>query len=210
LAASPLQAVALYERLPDPGKYCRGSIELRNDKVTAYNVIVPPGEGFSSGGHTLLVFLDAGSIEITVMGKSPETSRVSRGEIKYIDTDVWTLRNTAKSSLHCVDVLFVRSRSSEMWGKDDLAQPGYTPVLENGYVRVYRFELPAHSNVTQQPLKDCLIVCLRGAEVLEYSPGGRKEAFTFAADRIEWLRSGARQQQNAGNSLLSLIAVEPK
>jgi hypothetical protein len=185
------------------------SQKIRNDKLTAYDVVLQPGEAASSGRPSVLVFFQAGSFEITPIGKPPEKVVVVRGETRFFEDNVWTNRNEGAAELHYALVLFVCPASQETWGKQGLA-PNYTLLVENAYTRAYSIRIPAHTDEPQHTHHDRVVICLSGATLEHVYSDGRKEPSTLTTGEVTWRRGGTHIGQNLGYTDLWVVAVEPK
>jgi len=88
--------------------------------------------------------------------------------------------------------------------------PNCVLLFENQYARVYAIRVAAGGEQPQHCQRDCLVVCLSGAEMRCILPDGGSEVESLKTDQIAWRAAATQQRQNVAGTELWEIAVEPK
>lgn len=198
--------------LPVPGVMAVTQIEkFRNEKVLVVEQTLAPGETASWPGDRagVVVYLGAGSIEVTPAEGKSRTEAVKRGEAVFQPPQAGTLKNTGSSDLRIVRVEYLGKGGSETWGTAGLA-PDYTLLFENQYGRVYDIRMAAGKSEPLHSHHGRVVVCLSGAELEHEMPDGRRETSTLKTGEIAWRRAATHVGHNLGKTDLWVIAIEPK
>jgi quercetin dioxygenase-like cupin family protein len=182
---------------------------VRNDKVVVLEQSLAPGETEArSDLPSVVVYLDAGSVELTSDGQRRHDD-VERGQAVFCPAHSGTLRNAGTASLRIVRIEYQGGGSDETWGAAGLA-PHYRLLFENRYGRVYDIRIAAGTSEPLHSHHDRVVVCLSGAELMHEMPDGRREPSTLETGDIAWRRGGTHVGHNVGRTDLWVIAVEPK
>jgi quercetin dioxygenase-like cupin family protein len=185
--------------------------KVRNDKVLVVEQTLAPGEALSLPGERagVVVYLDAGSVEIAPPQEKPRTETVTRGEAVFQPPQAGTVKNAGSAALRVVWTEYLGKGSSETWGPAGLA-PNYKVIFENQYGRVYDIQMAAGKSEPLHSHHDRVIICLSGAELEHVLPDGRKETATLKTGEIAWRRATTHVGHNLGKTDLWVIAIEPK
>ena len=185
--------------------------KVRNDKVLVVEQTLAPGEALSLPGERagVVVYLDAGSVEIAPPQEKPRTETVKRGEAVFQPPQTGTVKNAGSVALRVVWTEYLGKGGSETWGPAGLA-PNYKVIFENQYGRVYDIQMAAGKSEPQHSHHDRVIICLSGAELEHVLPDGRKENATLKTGEIAWRRATTHVGHNLGKTDLWVIAIEPK
>jgi quercetin dioxygenase-like cupin family protein len=185
--------------------------KVRNEKVLVVEQTLAPGESVSLPGERagVLVYLDAGSIEVTSSQGKPQTETVKRGDAVFQPPQAGTVKNAGSAALRVVWTEYLGNGSSESWGATGLA-PNYKVLFENQYGRVYDVRMAAGKSEPQHTHHDRVVICLSGAELQHEMPDGRKENSTLKTGEIAWRRGGTHVGHNLGKTDLWVVAIEPK
>ena len=185
--------------------------KVRNEKVSAWEESLKPGEkiAVSTEKPTLLLYLTAGTLDITPRAATRTAIAITPGEVKFEPDGVQEIRNGGSSPVRVLRVEFDGRGSQETWGRTGLSTH-YKVLLENEYVRVYDIFIPATSNEPQHTHKDRIVVCLAGAELTHLFPDGRTEVSTLKTGEIVWRKGSTHVGQNHSANDFHAIAIEPK
>ena len=198
--------------LPVAGLFAATLTEkVRNEKVRVVEQTLSPGETASLPGDraSVVVYLDAGSIETTLSQGKPRTETIKRGDTVFQPPQAGTVKNTGASALRIVWTEYVGKGGSATWGTAGLA-PDYRLLFENQYCRVYDIRMVAGGSEPQHTHHDRVVVCLSGAELEHELPDGRKETSTLKTGEIVWRGGATHIGHNLGKTDLWVIAIEPK
>ena len=176
--------------------------KLRNDRATATDILLQPGESETVAGNlpNVTVYFGAGLIEVMPSGSRPQKLTVKRGEVRYGAEEPRVINNAGAAALHYVRVALPGTGSSETWGNTGLA-PSYKLLLENRYARVYDIRFPARTNEPQHMHHDRVVVCLSCAKLEHLYPDGRREPSTLATGEVAWCRGATHIGQNLGDTI---------
>jgi hypothetical protein len=185
--------------------------KVRNDKVLVVEQTLAPGEALSLPGERagVVVYLDAGSVEIAPPQEKSRMETVTRGEAVFQPPQAGTVKNAGSAALRVVWTEYLGKGSSETWGPAGLA-PNYKVIFENQYGRVYDIQMAAGKSEPLHSHHDRVIICLSGAELEHVLPDGRKETATLKTGEIAWRRATTHVGHNLGKTDLWVIAIEPK
>ena len=185
--------------------------KVRNEKVLVVEQTLAPGEAASVPGDRagVLVYLDAGSIELTPAGGKPRAETVKRGQAMFQPPQSGAVKNTSSSDVRIVWVEYLGKGGSETWGTAGLA-PDYRLLFENQYGRVYDIRMAAGKAEPLHSHHDRVVVCLSGAELEHEMPDGRRETSSLKTGEIAWRRAATHVGHNLGKTDLWVIAIEPK
>lgn len=185
--------------------------KIRNDKVLVVEQTLTPGEALSLPGERagIVVYLDAGSVEMTPSQGKPRTETVKRGETVFQPPQAGTVKNAGSVALRVVWTEYLGQGGSEMWGPAGLA-PNYKVIFENQYGRVYDIQMAAGKSEPLHSHHDRVVICLSGAELMHEMPDGRKETATLKTGEIAWRLATTHIGHNLGKTDLWAIAIEPK
>lgn len=185
--------------------------KIRNEKVLVVEQTLAPGEALSLAGGTagVVVYLDSGSVETTLVGGTFRSATVQRGDTVFQVPEAGSLKNSGSSGLRIVRTEYLGKGSAESWGRTGLA-PHYTLLFENQYGRVYDIRIPAETHEPLHTHHDRIVICLSGAELEHIMPDGRKETSTLKTGEIAWRRGATHVGHNLGRTDLWVIAIEPK
>jgi hypothetical protein len=185
--------------------------KLRNDKVLVVEQTLASGENalLPADRASVVVYLDAGSIEATPADGKPRTETVKRGETVFQPPKSGTVKNASATALRIVRVEYLGKGGSETWGNEGLP-PNYKVLFENQYGRVYDIRVPAGKGEPQHTHHERAIICLSGTEIEHIMPDGRKETNTVSTGEIAWRGAATHVGNNIGKSNLWVIAIEPK
>ncbi|MGA2241402.1 MAG: hypothetical protein ABSH11_05130 [Verrucomicrobiota bacterium] len=198
--------------LPVPGVMAGVQTEkVRNDKVLVVEQTLAPGETMSLPGDRagVVIYLDAGSVEIAPPQEKPRTETVKRGEAVFQPPQAGTVKNAGSVALRVVWTEYLGKGSSETWGPAGLA-PNYRVIFENQYGRVYDIQMAAGKSEPLHSHHDRVVICLSGAELEHILPDGRKETATLKTGEIAWRLATTHVGHNLGKTDLWVIAIEPK
>ena len=200
--------VLLWTALPAAGATAE---PINNDRVTVAEDTLSPGEvrSLRGGLPAVVVYFDAGTVEVTPAGGSARTVKVAAGETVFEPPQARTVKNTGTSALKLARVEFLGKGSTETWGAAGLS-PHYKLLIENQFTRVYDIKIPAGTKEPQHTHRDRVVVCLSGAQLMHLMPDGRTEPSTLKTGEIAWRRGGTHIGQNLGKTNLWVIAIEPK
>jgi hypothetical protein len=185
--------------------------KVRNDKVLVVEQTLAPGETLSLPGDRagVVVYLDAGSVEIASPQEKPRFETVKRGQAVFQPPQAGTVKNAGSAALRVVWTEYLAKGGSETWGSAGLA-PNYKVIFENRYGRVYDIRMAAGKSEPLHSHHDRVVICLSGAELMHEMPDGRKETATLKTDEIAWRRAATHVGHNLGKTDLWVIAIEPK
>lgn len=185
--------------------------KFRNEKVLVVEQTLAPGEVASWLGDraSVVVYLDAGSIEVTPAQGEPQTETVKRGEAVFRPPKTGSVKNAGSSALRIVCAEYLGKGGSENWGTAGLA-PDYRLLFENQYGRVYDIRMAAGKSEPLHSHHDRVVICLSGAELEHLLPDGRKETSSLKTGEIAWRRGATHVGHNLGQTDLWVIAIEPK
>lgn len=185
--------------------------KVRNDRVTAGEASLKPGEkiAVASGKPTSLLYLTAGTLDVTPRGGSRTAVEMKPGEVKFEPGGLQEIRNSGSSPVRVLRVEFNGPASEETWGRTGLPAH-YKVLVENEYVRVYDIFIPAKTNEPQHAHKDRIVVCLAGAELTHLFPDGKTEVSTLKTGEVVWRKSSTHIGQNHSDNDFHAIAIEPK
>ena len=185
--------------------------KVRNDKVLVVEQTLAPGEALSLPGERagVVVYLDAGSVEIAPPQEKPRTETVTRGEAVFLPPQAGTVKNAGSAALRVVWTEYLGKGGSETWGAAGLA-PNYKVIFENRYGRVYDIQMAAGKSEPLHSHHDRVVICLSGAELMHEMPDGRKETATLKTGEVAWRLATTHIGHNLGKTDLWAIAIEPK
>ena len=185
--------------------------KVRNDKVLVVEQTLAPGEALTlPGDHPgVVVYLDAGAVEIAPPQEKPRTQTVKRGVTMFQPPQSGTVKNVGSSDLRVVWTEYLGKGGSETWGAAGLA-PNYQVLIENQYGRVYDISMAAGTSEPLHSHHDRVVICLSGAELMHEMPDGRKETATLKTGEIAWRGATTHVGHNLGKTDLWVIAIEPK
>jgi len=184
---------------------------VRNDKVLVVERTLAPGKTLTLPANcaSVLVYLDAGSVETTPPGENPRIETVKRGQTVFAPAAVGTVKNAGTAALRIVWTEYLGKGSSEKWGSTGLA-PNYKVLFENQYGRVYDVRMAAGKSEPLHSHHDRVVICLSGAELEHVLPDGQKETATLKTDEVAWRGAATHVGRNLGKTDLWVIAIEPK
>ena len=92
--------------------------KVRNDKLLVVEQTLVPGEALSLPGERagVVVYLDAGSVEIAPPQEKPRTETVKRGEAVFQPPQAGTVKNAGSAVLRIVWTEYLGKGGSETWG----------------------------------------------------------------------------------------------
>ena len=185
--------------------------KIRNDKVLVVEQTLAPGEVVSlPGDHPgVVVYLDAGSVEIAPPQEKPRTETITRGEAVFQPPQAGTVKNAGPAALRVVWTEYLGKGGSETWSSAGLA-PNYKVIFENRYGRVYDIQMAAGKSEPLHSHHDRVVICLSGAELMHEMPDGRKETATLKTGEVAWRLATTHIGHNLGKTDLWAIAIEPK
>jgi len=185
--------------------------KVRNDKVLVVEQTLAPGETLSlPGDHPgVVVYLDAGSVEIAPPQEKPRTQTVKRGVTMFQPPQSGTVKNAGSADLRVVWTEYLGQGGSETWGTNGLA-PNYKIIFENQYGRVYDIKMAAGKSEPLHTHHDRVVICLSGAKLRHEMPDGRTEDSSLKTGEIAWRRGATHVGHNLGKTDLWVIAIEPK
>jgi hypothetical protein len=185
--------------------------KVRNDKVLVVEQALAPGETLSLPGERagVVVYLDAGSVEIAPPQEKSRTETVTRGEAVFQPPQAGTVKNAGTAVLRVVWTEYLGKGGSNTWGSAGLA-PNYKVIFENRYGRVYDIQMAAGKSEPLHSHHDRVVICLSGAELMHEMPDGRKETATLKTGEIAWRGATTHIGHNLGRTDLWAIAIEPK
>jgi hypothetical protein len=185
--------------------------KVRNDKVLVVEQTLAPGETLTlpAAYASVLVYLDAGSVETTPPGEKPRTETVKRGQAVFQSAGAGTVKNAGAVALRVVRTEYLGKGGPETWGPAGLA-PNYKVLFENQYGRVYDVRMAAGTSEPLHSHHDRVVICLSGAELEHALPDGRKETATLKTGEIAWRGAATHVGRNLGKTDLWVIAIEPK
>lgn len=185
--------------------------KLRNDKVIAHEQNLAPGEAMPlSATHAgMLVYFEAGVIEVAPTGGAPKQEKVKRGDVVFRAPQAGTLKNAGLEPLHVVWIEYLGQGNEEVWGTNGLAT-NYTLLVENRYGRAYDIRIRAGAIEPKHTHHDRVVICLTGAKLEHTLLDGTKEPATLQTGEITWRRGVTHSGHNLGKTDLWVIAIEPK
>jgi quercetin dioxygenase-like cupin family protein len=185
--------------------------KVRNDKVLVVEQTLASGETLSlPGDHPgVVVYLDAGPVEIAPPQEKPRTENVKRGETVFQPPQSGTVKNAGSTALRVVWTEYLGKGGSETWSTNGLA-PNYKVIFENQYGRVYDIKMAAGKSEPLHSHHDRVVICLSGAKLMHEMPDGRKETATLKTGEIAWRLATTHIGHNLGKTDLWAIAIEPK
>ena len=195
-----------------PACLAASSVEkIRNQKVTASEVTLAPGEtaSFPDSRPGMLVFLSGSKAEMIPGHGMARKESVKRGDTVFQSAADKSIRNEGSSELSFVRIEFLAAGNNETWGTTGLSS-NYKLLIENQYARAYDIKIPAQSFEPQHTHHDRVVVCLSGARLEHILPDGQKQPSTLRTGEVVWRLGATHIGHNMGQSDLWVIAIEPK
>jgi hypothetical protein len=185
--------------------------KVRNDKVLVVEQTLTPGETLSlpQDHPGVVVYFDAGSVEIVPPQGKPRIENVKRGETEFESPQSGTTKNAGSIPLRAVWTEYLGQGGSETWGTNGLA-PNYKVIFENQYGRVYDIKMAAGKSEPLHTHHDRVVICLSGAKLRHEMLDGRTEDSSLKTGEIVWRRGATHVGHNLGKTDLWVIAIEPK
>jgi hypothetical protein len=186
-------------------------LKFQNDKVRAVECVLTPGRSFalSADCPCIIVYLDAGEIELVPVSQAPQKQLVNRGDCAQRVPEAGAIRNVGPANLRLACVEYRGQGASQTWGDAGLA-PDYKLLFESQYGRVYDIRMAAGKSEPQHSHHDRVVICLSGAELEHIMPDGRKEKSSLKTGEIAWRLAATHIGHNLGTTDLWVIAIEPK
>ncbi len=139
------------------------------------------------------------------------TVLLRRGNVDLVLRGQSAGNNVGESEVRLIRIGFLGPGQSgtAAWGTAGLS-PNCVLLFENQYARVYAIRVAAGGEQPQHCQRDCVVVCLSGAEMRCILPDGGSEVESLNTDQIAWRAAATQQRQNVGSAELWEIVVEPK
>jgi hypothetical protein len=195
-----------------PSTFAATSIErIANPKVHVTEESLAPGESEPMPARlpSAIVYMVAGTAEITPANGRPHKESVQEGETVPQPPTDGVIRNAGTTPLHFVRVEFLTSGSNETWGMTGLP-PNYKILYEDHYCRAYDIRIESHTREPQHTHHDRVVVSLSGAQLEHILPSGQIQPSTLRTGEVVWRLGGTHIGHNLGNTDLWVIAIEPK
>ena len=184
---------------------------FRNEKVIVTEEMLAPGEQEAVAGEhaSVVVFLSGDAVQGKYVDGRKRQDAVQRGEVLNEGAGRRIVTNVGHAPLKLVRVEFLTAGSDETWGITGLP-PNYKVLFEDRLSRTYDIRIAAHAWEPQHTHHARVVVCLSGAKLEHVLPDGSVQPSTLKTDEVAWRLGQTHKGHNLGDTVLWVIAIEPK
>jgi hypothetical protein len=191
-----------------------------NDYVTVLNVFIPPQRTSGYHRHSLdtlgVLIADAARTGQVVGAAATVTAPRPRGSVNFSlysrEANVHTVSITGDTPFHNVVIELLEPAAGKFTPGSRDGVSGYTQVLDNERVRVWRLVLePGQQAPAITQAAPGIRVVVDGGELVERVPGRPDRAMMPHSGEVFWQDAGVtRTVQNIGTTRIELVEAELK
>jgi hypothetical protein len=191
-----------------------------NDYVTVLNVFIPPKRSSGYHRHSLdslgVLIADAARTGQVVGAAETVTAPRPRGSVNFSlysrEANVHTVSITGDTPFHNIVIELLKPAAGEHTPGSRDGVSGYTQVLDNERVRVWRLVLePGQQAPAITQAAPGIRVVVDGGELVERVPGRPDRAMMPHSGAFFWQDAGVtRAVQNIGTTRIELVEAELK
>ena len=190
-------------------------LKFENRYVRVFDVLVPAGDATLFHLHPndyVFVTISGANLKAQIMGRQPTDLNLKTGDVRFSKAPLThRVVNVGQTPFRNLTVEILSSPGSATAPGPPENVTGYTPVLENERVRVYRLILePGQSTGAYKRQLSGLSVTVSSGKIMVES-AGRKHTTEFEAEDFRWHTGAATQAfTNVGTSRFEAVEIEWK